>query len=211
MWCGVSGLDLKVCGICDEEDLSFCAALGISFVGLNLIPESPRYLNEEEALKLWTSIPRPARTELVLVCKGSLGELNALTERWRSETSQMPIIQHHGAVLPEFTPRATKLWQAVHPKSAEDVATVMRYDVDLLLFDGPKPGTGEVFDWQLLPKNEQKPWGLAGGIRLENLADAMSRKPQLIDVCSGVELTKRKKDHAKIEHIWNNIKNFARA
>ena len=78
---------------------------------------------------------------------------------------------------------------------------------DYLLFDAKPPqgarhpgGNGAKFDWSLLAGIEtQKPWLLAGGLDVDNVAEALARtKAPGVDVSSGVESAEGKKDSGKI-------------
>ena len=69
----------------------------------------------------------------------------------------------------------------------------------LPLFD-PGAGDGETWAWEVLGvRPEGIPFGLAGGLTPENVADAIrATRPDLVDVSSGVESAPGIKDHAKI-------------
>ena len=70
-------------------------------------------------------------------------------------------------------------------------------------------GTGQVFDWKLIPKNMTKPVILAGGLTAENVADAIQQvRPYAVDVSGGVEATKGIKDAAKIAAFMQAVAKF---
>jgi phosphoribosylanthranilate isomerase len=74
---------------------------------------------------------------------------------------------------------------------------------DVILVDGPDPGSGRVFDWKLA---EGAPGGirlmLAGGLNAENVADAIRRvRPWGVDVSTGVEATPGRKDARKVKRF----------
>ncbi|MCY1313358.1 N-(5'-phosphoribosyl)anthranilate isomerase [compost metagenome] len=65
---------------------------------------------------------------------------------------------------------------------------------------GTPGGTGEAFDWSLVPRNAAKPVILAGGLTPENVGDAVRQvRPYAVDVSGGVEASKGIKDAAKIQ------------
>jgi phosphoribosylanthranilate isomerase len=56
-------------------------------------------------------------------------------------------------------------------------------------------GTGERFDWSLIPLDLPKPVILSGGLTPDNVAEAVQRvRPWAVDVSSGVEAAKGIKD-----------------
>nr|WP_303319743.1 hypothetical protein [Campylobacter fetus] len=74
---------------------------------------------------------------------------------------------------------------------------------DKILFDTQgvlKGGNGVKFNWNLLQGLDAK-FGLAGGIGVENLRDAMKLKPSFVDINSRIEDENGIKDSDKIMEI----------
>jgi len=60
-------------------------------------------------------------------------------------------------------------------------------------------GTGERFDWSLIPSGLPRPVILSGGLTPDNVSEAVQRvHPWAVDVSSGVEAAKGIKDAHKI-------------
>ena len=60
-------------------------------------------------------------------------------------------------------------------------------------------GTGEKFDWALIPKDFNKYFILAGGLTPDNVWQVISAiRPFAVDVSSGVEIEKGLKDLEKM-------------
>ena len=84
------------------------------------------------------------------------------------------------------------------------------------LLDGFRPGlqggTGMLFDWSLARRAAR--YGtivLAGGLRPENVVEAISRvRPYAIDVCSGVESLPGKKDPKKLRELMRQVEQMRR-
>ena len=66
--------------------------------------------------------------------------------------------------------------------------------------NGVYGGTGQSFDWTMLPSHCEKPMILAGGLNVLNVQQAVtSVRPYAIDVCSGIEKSPGIKDHVKMK------------
>jgi phosphoribosylanthranilate isomerase len=69
-------------------------------------------------------------------------------------------------------------------------------------------GTGQTFDWNLIPAELSKPIILAGGLNADNVEQAiMQVKPYAVDVSGGVELSKGIKDADKIAAFMQGVRN----
>ena len=84
---------------------------------------------------------------------------------------------------------------------------LIQVHADYLLFDAPVAGSGETFNWQELEtQNFTKPFFIAGGLTVDNVADAIRFfHPYAVDVSSGVE-TNGKKDQEKIKRFIERVK-----
>lgn len=85
-------------------------------------------------------------------------------------------------------------------------------DARALLLDAYVPGvpggTGERFDWGLIPADLPKPLVLSGGLNPDNVAEAVqSVRPWAVDVSSGVEAAPGIKDAARVAAFVRRAKN----
>ena len=68
-------------------------------------------------------------------------------------------------------------------------------------------GTGEAFDWSLIPVGLSKPIILAGGLNPANVGAAIGQvRPYAVDVSGGVEQGKGIKDHDKIRAFMQAVR-----
>ena len=75
--------------------------------------------------------------------------------------------------------------------------------------EGTHGGTGESFDWALIPHDLPLPVILSGGLHAGNVAEAVRQvQPYAVDVSSGVEADKGIKDAAKVAAFIKEVKNF---
>jgi phosphoribosylanthranilate isomerase len=73
--------------------------------------------------------------------------------------------------------------------------------------EGTQGGTGESFDWELIPHDLPLPVILSGGLSADNVAAAVRQvQPYAVDVSSGVEAAKGIKDMAKIDAFINEVR-----
>jgi phosphoribosylanthranilate isomerase len=67
-------------------------------------------------------------------------------------------------------------------------------------------GTGEAFDWSVIPAGMQKPLVLAGGLNPDNVTQAMLQvRPYALDVSGGVEAEKGIKSSQKIAAFMQQV------
>ena len=92
-------------------------------------------------------------------------------------------------------------------KTKEDVEKALKSPADYILLDQGGGGTGQTFDWSLIPQIN-RPWFLAGGLNTNNLNTAITNlQPWGIDLSSSLE-TNKKKAPAKIKQIMELTSQF---
>jgi phosphoribosylanthranilate isomerase len=184
----VSPVHIKVCGITDIEDAEACLALGVSAIGLNLVPSSRRVVDVSTARAIARHVS--GRAIIVLV----VADLGVLAMRELLRATGAGCLQLHGEerpeVLSELLPHAYK---AVRIGSPEDATAALAYPGDHLLIDAKVPGelggTGQTADWSIAASlARQRKLTLAGGLTSANVAAAINAvHPYAVDVASGVE------------------------
>ena len=103
------------------------------------------------------------------------------------------------------------MWHTVRIGS-EDLSSVKKTEGDALHFDTyaaeASGGTGRVFDWSLMDGiDRSRPVVLAGGLKPENVADAVRKvRPDIVDASSGVEVAPGIKDPAKIAAFVREVR-----
>lgn len=108
-------------------------------------------------------------------------------------------VQLHGhespAMAAELTPRPQTLIVAF-PAGSSAIDRYDEYGADAMLLDGRSPGSGEVFDWDLVDSvRDNRRLILAGGLTPDNVGAAVARvKPWGVDVSTGVESSPGQKD-----------------
>ncbi len=192
---------VKFCGITNLDDAAEAVRLGAWAIGLIHFDGSPRCVEPGVAAEIGAAFRRKCEVVGVFV-NPTLEEVDKAVEN-----AACTMVQLNGAEGAQFcgeVARRTgvKVIKAVHVASAADVHAAEAYRTDYHLFDrrgkGQWGGTGKSFDWELLRGHRSDiPDILAGGLRPENVADAIAvTQPYAVDVASGVEIEPGRKDHA---------------
>ena len=191
---------VKICGFTHVEQAVSAGCLGVDAIGLVFYPPSPRNVSIEQAQRIIAALP--AFTTVVALF------VDEKETKIREILSQVSIdcLQFHG----NETPQACRLYnksyiKAVSMRESTDIKQLAKdyNDAAGLLLDAYHPqakgGTGQQFDWGLIPEQCDLPIILAGGLSPENAKQAVETvKPYALDVSSGVEVSKGIKDAVKM-------------
>lgn len=199
---------IKICGITNQQDADKVCELGAHALGFVFYEKSPRYITPIDANRIVENLP-PFIVPIALFVDASEGEVKNVIEgshRWQ--------IQFHGNETEGYCQSFGRSYiKALRVKDGCDImAQINQYpSASAILLDtykaGIPGGTGESFNWNLVPENSPKPIILAGGLTPDNVGSAIKTvKPYAVDVSGGVELSKGIKDHKKIELFINGAK-----
>jgi phosphoribosylanthranilate isomerase len=200
---------IKICGLTREQDVLAVAGNGADAFGLVFYDKSPRHVTVQQAAQLAHAAP-PLVTLVGLF-------VNPSVDYVREVLAKVPldVLQFHGEETPEFCGQFGRPYlKAIRVKAGVDlVQCASRYaGAQGLLLDafveGTQGGTGESFDWSLIPHDLPLPVILSGGLHAGNVAAAVGQvRPYAVDVSSGVEAGKGIKDAAKIAAFIQEVKN----
>lgn len=177
------------------------AAAGADAIGLVFYAKSPRAVDIEQAREILAALP-PFVTSVGLFVDAERSELERILA-----SVPLDLLQFHGdESVQQCEAFGRPYIKALRVKAGGDIAAqVARYpSAQGILLDayveGVPGGTGEAFDWSLIPQTLSKPLILAGGLRPDNVAEAVSRvRPYAVDVSGGVEASKGVKDVEKVD------------
>jgi phosphoribosylanthranilate isomerase len=202
-------MKVKICGITSCDDAQAAMEAGANLLGFNFYAKSPRYIAPEKAREIITQIRSHGQISLLV---GVF--VNAPLEEVRSilETARIDLAQLHGdepvRVLEQLNGRGFRALRPTSEAEAEiDAEWFAPYgpNAPALLIDAYRKdqygGTGHTADWSIATKlARQYPILLAGGLTLENVAEAIRQvRPWGVDVASGVEVSPGKKDFGKMK------------
>ncbi|RCL20792.1 phosphoribosylanthranilate isomerase [Pseudomonas sp. AFG_SD02_1510_Pfu_092] len=204
----MSNVRSKICGITRIEDALAAAEAGADAIGLVFYAQSPRAVDVRQARAIIAALP-PFVTTVGLFVNASRCELNEILE-----VVPLDLLQFHGDETPQDCEGYHRPWiKALRVRPGDDLeAACQRYaGASGILLDtfvpGVPGGTGEAFDWSLVPARLSKPVILAGGLCADNVGQAIAQvRPYAVDVSGGVEQAKGIKDAAKIEAFLRAVK-----
>ncbi|WP_150292379.1 phosphoribosylanthranilate isomerase [Sphingobium estronivorans] len=193
----MSRLAIKICGLSTPDTVGAAIKAGATHLGFVHFPKSQRHVEAEQLRALAAPVPSHIARIAVLVDPTDeiLSELVA--------TDALTALQLHGQESPERSAAirarfGLPVWKAISVKTRADIDAARTYTgaADRLLFDAKTPegaalpgGMGLRFDWTLLRGVPiSAPWGLSGGLGIDNVAQAIRiTGAPLVDVSSGVE------------------------
>ncbi|MGB7815502.1 MAG: phosphoribosylanthranilate isomerase [Methylotenera sp.] len=191
---------VKICGITRVEDALVAVNAGADAIGLVFYAQSPRFVTIEQAQKIIAAIP-PFVSVVGLFVNAKKVEIESILSKVR-----LDILQFHGDETPSDCEQIKlPYYKAIRVKADTNLlqCAVEFNSAKALLLDTYSElamgGTGQTFDWNLIPENITKPVILAGGLTAENVGLAISRvRPYAVDVSGGVEQGKGIKDAEKV-------------
>lgn len=197
---------IKICGITRVEDAEAAVDLGADFIGVNFWSKSPRRVDVGRG------------REIAEVVRGKTSLVGVFVNQDAPEVEKvatavgLDLVQFHGDESPEdLAPWGERAMKAVRfsgeldPEALDDYKTVWGFLVE------PQRdsygGTGRSWNYtkaRRLPRH--KPCLLAGGLRPENVAEAIEAcRPWGVDVCSGIESEPGVKDAQAMWRFFSEV------
>jgi phosphoribosylanthranilate isomerase len=200
---------VKICGITRIEDALTAIHHGCDAIGLVFYAPSPRNVSIQQAAKIVANLPAFV-TAVGLFVDAEPEEVRAVLAKVR-----LDLLQFHGEETPEQCRQyGVPYMKAIRVKADTNLLqyAVNYADARALLLDtyaeGVAGGTGQVFDWKLIPEKLSLPVVLAGGLNANNVAEAIRQvHPYAVDVSGGVESDKGIKDADKIAAFMRGVRN----
>ena len=200
---------VKICGITRIDDAVSAVNAGADAIGLVFYAPSPRALTIAQAQQIVAAIP-PFVSVVGLFVNAKQTEIEAVLSDVR-----LDILQYHGDETPSDCQQINlPYYKAIRVKADTNLLQCEAEfkSAKALLLDtyseAAVGGTGQVFDWGLIPNNLTKPVILAGGLTADNVAAAIQQvQPYAVDVSGGVEQNKGIKDAAKIAAFMRGVSN----
>jgi phosphoribosylanthranilate isomerase len=210
---------VKICCISSIEEANLAIACGAAALGLvGEMPSGPGPISDELIREIAQTIPPPIASFLLTSQTSSNG---IIEHHKRTHTNTIQIVdelktgtyQEIRNALPNV--RIVQVIHVIDEKSIEEAVRIST-EVDAILLDSGNPnlavkelgGTGRTHNWNLSRKiveQCEKPVFLAGGLRAENVREAIEAvQPFGLDLCSSVR-TDGKLDKRKLTDFFDCI------
>lgn len=205
----------KICGLSTPDTLDAAVTGGAAYVGFVFFPPSPRHLDLARAAALAARVPDHVGKVGVFVDPD-----DSLIDAACAAAGLTHVQLHHAAParVAELAGRGmVEVWAVVSVKRASDLEAagpLAAAGAARILYDARTPdgallpgGMGLRFDWAMLNGvRHPAPWGLAGGLNPDNVAEAVQRTgAPMVDVSSGVESAPGVKDTGRISAFLRAI------
>ena len=203
---------IKICCISSVEEAALAIRAGASALGLvSAMPSGPGVIDEATIAEIVRTVPPPIST-FFLTSRQDADAIVDQQRRCRPNTLQLVdrVAESELIKLRRALP-GISLVQVIHvtgPASIDEARAAAAH-VDAILLDSGNQklavkelgGTGRTHDWAISAKIREtcgKPLFLAGGLKPENVGDAITQvRPFGLDICSGVR-TDGRLDEAKL-------------
>jgi phosphoribosylanthranilate isomerase len=200
-------MKVKICGITNLEDALYAAECGADALGFIFFPKSPRCIAPDKAASIISQLP-PFITTVGVFVNERPDEMMRIMKM-----TGIRALQLHG----EETPETCKIWSPViksfRVKDMTDLKQLEQYPcASACVLDtyseAEYGGTGRIFNWDIAVEAKKIcRIILAGGLTPENVEAAVRHvKPYAVDVASGVEAEKGKKDLKKVKEFIERAK-----
>jgi len=198
---------VKICGITRIEDALAAVACGCDAIGLVFYDKSPRNVSLIQAATIVAALPA------FVSAVGLFVDASAEAVRATLAKVRLDLLQFHGEESADYCRQFhVPYMKAIRVRPGTNLVQCANdyADAKALLVDayseGVAGGTGQVFDWNLIPANLTISVVLAGGLNAGNVGNAIRQvRPYAVDVSGGVEREKGIKDADKIAAFMRGV------
>jgi phosphoribosylanthranilate isomerase len=217
----MSRVRVKICCIQNVAEAQLAIRYGASALGLvSAMPSGFGPIGENRIAEIVETIP-PGVASFLLTCAQDAKQIIAQQRQTRVNTIQIcDRIEHETYQELRQALPGVSLVQVIHvagPESVDEAIGIAPFVNGILLDSGNQSlaikelgGTGRVHDWSLsdqIVRSIDRPVYLAGGLKPENVADAVKRvRPFGVDVCTGLR-TDGRLDETKVAAFFTALGN----
>jgi phosphoribosylanthranilate isomerase len=201
-------MKIKICGLFREDDINYVNETAPDYIGF-VFAESRRQISFDMARKLQSKLAAGI-TPVGVFVNAAINVIETLYAENIISAAQLHGDEDESYIAQLKSACGIPVIKTIQYDSFNGELAALDTAADFFLFDSGS-GSGKSFDWNLLnftdeSKKPPRPWFLAGGINLQNIADAVSQKPFCVDISSGAE-SGGIKDPQKIKKLVEIVRN----
>jgi len=195
---------VKICGITNIDDARICDDCGADALGFIFFNKSKRYIEPDKAKMIIDSLPFFVFKVGVFVNE-DVDRVNQIANELK-----LNAVQLHGDEDLNYCEKINyPIIKAIRVdnKLNENLDKYSKYTILLdSKYENEYGGTGQKFNWDLIPESSRNKIILAGGVSEKNIDDIFNRiKPQAVDLSSSLEKEPGIKDHEKVKSFFRKI------
>lgn len=184
---------IKICGITNLEDALDAIEAGADAIGFVFYKKSPRYIEAKEARKIVKKLP-PFIQTVGLFVNETAENINKICDEALINLAQV----YDDNSLIEYEKLKTKYIKVLRAKSKDDILNNANEYILVDAFVEEFGGAGKRVALQWFDNVDCSKFILAGGLNEKNLKELKGYNFFGVDVSSGVEISKGKKDKQKM-------------
>lgn len=184
---------IKICGITNLEDALVAVEAGAHALGFVFYEKSPRYITPQKALAIVEKLP-PFVERVGLFVNASSSEINAICKESKMSLAQI----HFEAKESLYNELDVPYLRVIRATCTSDITLFSGQYRIVDAFVESYGGEGKRVDISWFKGVDCSKIILAGGLNCDNLEEVKTLGFHALDVSSGVELRKGKKDAKKI-------------
>ncbi len=199
---------IKICGLRDADAIQAAIHYGAKYLGFVCdYPKSPRNISPYQLNEIIKNVPNSETYKVAVVVDPDDTLISIIKD-------SIDFLQLHGSetndrILEIKKKFNLKIIKAIKIKKEEDLKQIdMFSDADDLLLDTPAMEKSELFNFNLLDNRNISSYFLAGGINIDNVAQALQFTSKL-DISSSLESSPGVKDVNKIKDFMEEVKRHA--
>jgi len=198
-------MKIKICGITNYDDANQCVELGADAIGFIFYKRSKRYVKPDIVENIINQLP-PFIMKVGVFVNEDPNFINKIAGKIK-----LNMVQLHGDETPDYVNKINlpiiKAFRINEEFNFEKLKEYKRCSFLFDSFDNKKyGGTGIKFNWEKIPNDLKSKIILAGGVSLDNLEHINNNiMPYGIDISSSVEISPGKKDHNKLNQIFEKL------
>jgi len=192
---------VKICGITNLEDALWAISCGADALGFVFYDKSPRYISPSDAKAIIDKLP-PFVERVGLFVNQKASDIEEI-----SKSSNISLAQIHFDVDEEFLDSIKfKTLPVIRAKSKEDIDKFPNRYKLVDAYCQEYGGSGKRLNIEWFEDRDNSHIILAGGLDETNVRSLQKYGFYGVDVSSGVEASKGKKDFDKVKQFINNAK-----